>query len=73
MFISNLQKDIRDKILLTKFMSFQKICSVLHHYQLQVSQFESNTPMAPIPIDKSDAYHSPNKVQKFNNYVIINK
>ena len=29
--------------------------------------------MAPIPIDKSDASSNPNKVQKFNNYVKINK
>ncbi|WP_044908731.1 hypothetical protein, partial [[Clostridium] innocuum] len=73
MFISNLQKDIRDKILLTEFTSFQQLCAVLHHYQLQVSQFESNTPMAPIPVDKSDAAPNPNKFQKFNNYVKINK
>ena len=73
MFISNLQKDIRDKILLTEFTSFQQLCAALHHYQLQVSQFERNTPMAPIPIDKSDVAPNPNKFQKFNNYVKINK
>ena len=37
MFISNLQRDIRDKILPTEFTSFQKLCAMLHHYQLQVS------------------------------------
>ena len=29
--------------------------------------------MAPIPVDKSDATPNPNKFQKFNNYVKINK
>ena len=73
MFISNLQKDIRDKILLTEFTSFQQLCVVLHHYQLQVSQFESTSPMAPIPVDKSELAPNTNKVEKFNNYIKINK
>ena len=73
MFISNFQKDIRDKILLTEFTSFQQLCVAIHHYQLQVSQFESNTPMDPIPVDKSDASPNPNKFEKFNNYIKINK
>ena len=60
--ISNLQKDIRDKILLTEFTSFQQLCATLHHYQLQVSHFESTTLMAPTPVDKSDATPNPNKV-----------
>lgn len=72
-FFSNLQKDIRDKILLTKFTSFQQLCVVLHHYQLQVSQFESNIPMALVPVDKSDVAPNPNKFQKPKNYVKINK
>ena len=55
MLISNLQKDIRDTILFTKFTSFKQLCAVLHYYKLQVSQFESTTPMAPILVDKSDA------------------
>ena len=54
--------------MLTKFtFFFQKLCATLHHYQLQVSQFESTTPMAPVPIDKSDATPNPNKFQKLNN------
>ena len=73
MLISNLQKGIRDKIFLTEFTSFQKLCQVLHHYQLQVSQFERTNTIAPVPIDKSDATPNPNKIQKFNNYVKINK
>ena len=59
--------------MLTEFTSFQQLCATLHHYQLQVSQFESTIPMAPVPIDKSDAAPNPNKVKKFNNYVMINK
>ena len=33
-FIANLQKEIRDKIILTKFTSFSQLCATLHHYQL---------------------------------------
>lgn len=33
-FIANLQKDIRDKLLLTEFTSFLQLCIVLHNYQL---------------------------------------
>lgn len=39
-FISNLQKYIRGKILLTEYASFLHLCAVLHHYQLHVSQLE---------------------------------
>ena len=73
MFISNLQKDIRDKILLTEFTSFQQLCAALHHYQLQVSQFERNTLMSLVPVDKGDNAPNPHKFQKPNNYVKINK
>lgn len=33
-FISNLWKDIRDKIILTEYTSFSHLCAVLHHYHL---------------------------------------
>ena len=57
----NLLKDIRDEIFLIEFTSFQQLCAVLHHYQLQVSQFKSTTPMTHVPVDKCDVALNPNK------------
>lgn len=37
--IANLQKDIRDKLLFSKFTSFTQLCAVLRNNQLQVSPF----------------------------------
>ena len=46
---------------------------MLHHYQLQVSQFENITPLAPIPFDKTGKTPNTNKFHKPKNYVKINK
>ena len=46
---------------------------MLHHYQLEASQFESTTLMDLVPINKSDVAPNPNKVENFNNHVKINK
>lgn len=45
----------------------------LHHYQLQVSQFERTTPMYLVLVDKCDT--TPNLLffLEFNNYLKINK
>lgn len=47
-FISNLQKDIRDKLLLIEFTSFLHLCVILYNYQLTMSQLDQSSPsMAP--------------------------
>ncbi|GLJ19066.1 hypothetical protein SUGI_0342280 [Cryptomeria japonica] len=56
-FISNIQKDIRDKLLFSEFTSFQQLCATLHNYQLTVSQMEQSHPMAPS--DKGDSSQQP--------------
>lgn len=53
-FISFSLKDIRDKIVLTKYTSFSHIYVALQHYQLKASQLEISTSMTPINSDKID-------------------
>lgn len=60
-FIINLQKGVKDKIMITEFTSFLQLCVALHYYQLQVSQFEITTQMAHVLVDKSDATPNHNK------------
>lgn len=52
-FTTNLQNDIRDKLLFSKFSSSIQLYGMLHNYQLQVSQFEISSSMAPI--DKNES------------------
>lgn len=52
-FISNFQKEIRDKLLIFEFTFFLQLCIVLHNYQLTMSQLEQSPSMDPS--DKGDS------------------